>query len=228
MHKRLFIILSFLLICISVQAQKWQKGFFTDVKGSRIPGEIRLQTGRGPIQGEAYIQYRETPKADPIKLSASDLRSFTIGRDSFVVAANGGWSIYELDFVRVALDGPLKLYQAQGYDLDNTGIGIEPGVGIGVGGGTGGLGAGVGGGVSIPIGGGVGDRGSKGNVYFYGTNTANMKPISNPEFVDIMSEVMGDEPDAVEQIRNNQYSLKNVEKLIAYFKSLEAKSATKQ
>jgi len=221
----ILIILFFLLATVTAKSQKWQKGFFTDVKGSRVPGEIRLQSGKGPIRGEAYIEYREEPKARPIKLSASDLRSFTIAKDSFVVAANGGWSAYDLDFVRVALDGPLKLYQAQGYDGGDTGFGVASGLGVGVGGGTGGVGAGVGGGISIPIGGGGGSQSAKGAIYFYGTNTANMKPISNQEFVDVMSEVMGDEPDAVEQIRNNQYSLKNVEKLIAYFKSLEAKSA---
>jgi hypothetical protein len=223
MQKRFLIIASFLLICISVHAQKWQPGYFYDVKGSKMVGQIRMNpSGRTPMQGEAFIEYRENAKASPIKLSASDLRSFVAAQDSFVVAANGGWSNYELDFVRVALDGPIRLFQAQGYDGDgggDSGLSISPGVGIGVGGG--GYGAGIGGGISIPIGGGGFSKGSKGRIYFYGTNTANMKPISNQEFVDIMSEVMADEPDAVDQIKSNKYNLNNIEKLIAYFNQLQ-------
>jgi len=223
MHKRLLIAFSFLLICISVRAQKWQPGVFYDVKGSKVAGQIRLYpSGRGPIKDEAFIEFREDAKSSPIKLSASDLRSFTVAQDSFVVAAPAGWSNYGLDFVRVALNSSLKLYQAQGVGGEGGGSGISPGVGLGVGGG--GYGGGIGGGISIPIGGGGG--GSKGSIYFYGTNTANMKPISNQEFADIMAEVMGDEPDAVEQIKAGKYNLGNIEKLIAYFKKLESKSGS--
>jgi len=222
--RSILIILFFLFATVTAKSQKWQTGVFYDIKGSRVPGQIRLfPSGKSPIKGEAFFEYREDAKSAAIKLSASDVRSFTVAQDSFVVAANGGWSNYELDFVRVALDGPIKLYQAQGFggDGEGSGVGIAPGVGLGVG--SGGYGGGIGGGISIPIGGG-GSRGSKGSIYFYGTNTANMKPISNQGFVDIMTEVMGDEPDAVEEIKANKYNLQNIEKLIAYFKKLESKS----
>jgi len=226
MQKRLLIFLTFLLIVISANAQKWQNGSFYDVKGSKVPGQIRLYpSGKPPIKDEAFIEYREDTKSAAIKLSASDLRSFTVAQDSFVVAANGGWSNYELDFVRVALNTPLRLFQANGGGGGDSGFGISPGVGVGVGGGTGGLGGGVGGGISIPIGG-HGGGGGKGAIYFYGTNTANMKPISNQGFIDIMTEVMADEPEAVEAIKSNKYNLGNIEKLIAYFKKLEAKSGS--
>ncbi len=219
--RSILIILFFLLASVTAKSQKWQQGYFYDVKGNKVAGLLRLYpSGKNPIKDEAFIEYREDSKSTAIKLSASDLRSFTVARDSFVVAANGGWSAYELDFVRVALNTPIRLYQAQGYGgSGGSGIGFGPEIGAGVG--TGGYGGGIGGGISIPIGGG-GRGGSKGSIYFYGSNTANMKPISNQEFVDVMSEVMADEPDAVEQIKNNKYNLGNVEKLIAYFKKLEA------
>ncbi len=218
--RSILIILFFLLATVTAKSQKWQSGTFTDVKGTRVIGQVRLYpSGRGPIKDEAYIEFREDPKSSTIKLSASDLSSFTAAQDSFVVAANGGWSKYALDFVRVALDGPIRIFQAQGYGGSGGGSGLEIGTGIGTGFGSGGFGGGIGGGISIPLGGG---RGPKLSIYFYGTNTANMKPISNQEFADIMIEVMGDEPEAVEQIKLNKYNLNNIEKLIAYFEKLEA------
>ncbi|MDB5010948.1 MAG: hypothetical protein JWQ06_1737 [Mucilaginibacter sp.] len=219
MKKRFLLLFSLLLAAISSEAQKWQPGYFYDVKGSKVTGLIRLYpSGRGPVKDEAFVEYREDAKASAIKLSASDLRSFTVARDSFVVAANGGWSPFELDFVRVALNTPLRLYQAQGYGGGGgSGIGIGPEIGAGIG--TGGFGGGFGGGISIPIGG--GRKGPKSSIYFYGSNTANMKPIDNQNFVDIMSEVMADEPDAVEQIKLNKYNLGSMEKLIAYYNKLQ-------
>src|ERR1700743_3961374 len=143
MQKRLLIFLSFLLSFISANAQKWQNGYFYDIKGNKVPGQIRLYpSGKPPIKDEAFGEYREDSESGVIKLSASGLRSFVVARDSFVVAANGGWSNYELDFVRVALDGAIRLFQASGGGGGDSGFGISPGVGIGGGGGTGGLGGG--------------------------------------------------------------------------------------
>ena len=213
-----------LLVFVSAKAQKWQQGYFYDIRGNKVTGLIRLYpSGRNPIKDEAFIEYKESDKATAIKLSASDLHSFVVAKDSFAVAANGGWSNYELDFVRVALNTPLRLYQAQGYGGTGggSGSGLSVGTGVGTGIGTGGFGGGIGGGISIPIGGG-GRGGSRGSIYFYGTNTANMKPISSQEFIDVMSEVMADEPDAVEQIKLGKYNLGNMEKLIAFFNKLAA------
>jgi len=215
--RSILLILFCLLLTVTAKSQKWQNGYFIDVRGTRNAGQININaSGKQPIKGEAFIEYREDSKSPAIKLSTSDLRSFVVGVDSFVVASTSGWSKYDYDFVRVALTGDLKLYQASGYS-EGDGGGITPDVGIGVGGGNYGGFGGVGGGISVPIGGG-GGRGTKGSVYFYGTNTANMKPISNQEFVDVMTEIMGDEPDIVEQIKANKYNLGNVEKLIAVYK----------
>jgi len=216
--RSILLILFCLLLTVTAKSQKWQNGYFVDVRGARNPGQININaSGKQPIKGEAFIEYREDPKSPTIKLSMSDLKSFVVGIDTFVVAANSGWSKYDYDFVRVAFSGDLKLYQAYGYG-EGGGSGITPDVGVGVGGGSYGGFGGVGGGISVPIGGGGGGRGAKGSIYFYGTNTANMKPISNQEFVDVMVEIMGDEPDIVEQIKANKYNLGNVEKLIAAYK----------
>lgn len=219
--RSIVILLFFLLGYTAVQAQKWQPGNFTDVKGNRETGLIRINpSGKAPIKDEGFIEFREDEKANPYKLSASDLRSFVAGKDSFVVAhapQNASWGKEETDFVKVVLDEPTKLYLAQGgKGSGGSGFGISPGVGLGYG--TGGYGGGVGGGIGISLGGGHGGRGGK-SIYYYGSNTADMKQLTDENFEDIMTDIMGDEPDVVEKIHAHQYTLKNIEKLIAYFKS---------
>lgn len=209
-----------MLLSLAAKSQKWQPGYFYDVKGTKNPGLIRQNpSGKGPIKDEGFIEYKESEKSTPIKLSASDLRSYVAGKDSFIVAVapKGGWSKYELDFVQVAIDAPLRLFIAKGGG-GGSGFAIEPGVGAGIG--TGGFGSGFGGGISIPLGG--GGRGRSKIAYFYGVNTAEMQPLNNENFADVMSEVMGDEPDVVDKIKANEYNLRNIDKLIAYFNKVKS------
>jgi hypothetical protein len=218
------LVLSFLLfvgIIDNVSAQKWLPGYFYDTKGNKEVGLINSNpSGKAPIKNEGFIQFKDDAKADAIKLSASDIKSYVVGRDSFVVAATDLYSDKILDFVRVALDTDLKLYAAFGNDGSGGGSGFSPQFGVGTGIGSGGYGGGLGGGISIPIGGSGGSK--KQAVYFFGSTTADMKPISNQAFIDIMVEIMGDEPDVVEQIRAKKFNLGNIEKLIGYYKTVEA------
>jgi hypothetical protein len=222
--RTILINLCFMLLFLTAKSQIWQSGRFYDVKGNMSAGLIRFGAGgRGPIKDEAFIEYKEDVKAEEMKLSASDLRSFVTGRDSFIVAAPVGWSAYLLDFVQVAVDGPQRLFVVRGGGSGGSGSsGFKPGISIGAGGGTGGggdFGGGIGGGISIPIGrggGGGGGRSGK-TAYFYGENTASMKPITDENFIDVMSEVMGDEPDVVEQIQAKKYGPRSMDKLLTYF-----------
>jgi hypothetical protein len=225
MYRRLFIIFSLILLTISVQAQKWLPGRFTDVKGNIQTGLIRTNPpGKAPIKDEAFIEFKEDNKAEPFKLSASDLRSFVVGKDSFVVAhapQNENWSRNELDFVKVVIDEPVKLYAAQVGSGKGRGFGFSPGIstGIGTGGYGGGFGGAVGGGISIPIG---GRGGSEKTTWYFGENTAEMKRLTNENFEDVMTDIMGDEPDVVDKIRSKVYVLGNIDKLVVYFKQVTA------
>jgi hypothetical protein len=220
-------IILFLMFCFTAaKSQKWQPGNFTDVKGNRETGFIRVNPGgKGPIKDEGFIEFKETEKNNPYKLSASDLRSFVAGKDSFVVAhapKNESWSKEETDFVKVVLDEPTKLYVAQGgKGGGGRGIGFSPGVGVGYG--SGGYGGGLGGGVGISLGGGGGRNGGGKTIYYYGANTAEMARLTDENFEDIMTDIMGDEPEVVEKIKAHKYGLKNIEKLVAYFNELVAK-----
>jgi hypothetical protein len=110
--RSILIILFFMLCFVSAKSQKWQQGSFTDVKGNREAGLIRTNpSGKGPIKGEGFIEFKDNEKTNPYKLSASDLRSFVVGQDSFIVAhapANESWNKEETDFVKVVLDEPIK------------------------------------------------------------------------------------------------------------------------
>lgn len=216
-----------LLTFVSTQAQKWQPGFFIDRRGQKVEGLIRTNpSGKAPIKNEGFIVYKENEKGTETRFSASDIRCFVAGQDSFVVAHapnNETWSKQELDFVKVVLDEEVKLYQlgGEGSSGDGSGLGFHPGVAIGAGGG-GMMGGGLG--VSFGGGGGGGGRSSGGKVtYYYGSNTATMQQLTVENFNDAMMDVMGDEPLAIEAIRSGKYTVGNVNMLIAYFKQLKAK-----
>ncbi|MGZ3765822.1 MAG: hypothetical protein ACXVA2_14225 [Mucilaginibacter sp.] len=222
--RSILIILFFMLTYVSAKSQKWQPGTFTDIKGNIVTGLIRENpSNKGPIKDEGFIEVKDDAKSNPYKLSASDLKSFTIGKDSFVVAhapRNETWTKKELDFVKVALNEETKLYVAvvgTGGGGGN-GIGVSPVVGGGLG--TGGYG-GMGGGVSINLGGGRGG-GKIIATYYYGANTAEMQQLTPLNFRDVMSDIMGDEPQVVEKIQAGQFNLSNMDKLIAYFKEVKA------
>jgi len=234
MNKYTFLIFCFVLIAISAQAQKWQPGHFTDSKGNISAGFIRIDpSARGPVKNEGFIEYKEDKAAKKTKISASAIQSFVMGRDSFVVThapKNQFWPRYELDFVKVAVNEDLKLYATYSeHSAEHYAGGGGSGFSIGIGGGTGfgtrGFGVGVGGGVEIPLGSsGAPGRGGYygGPVYYYGENTAEMKIITNENFADVMTDVMGDEPDVVNKIVAKAYTLQNIDSLIVYFKQVQA------
>jgi hypothetical protein len=219
--RSILIILFFMLTYVSAKSQKWQPGSFTDVKGNKVTGLIRENpSNKGPINDEGFIEFKDDAKSNPYRLSASDLKSFMIQKDSFVVAhapQNTTWTKKELDFVKVVLDEETKLYVANvGTGGGGRGIGISPEFGAGVG--SGGY-SGAGGGVAINLGGG-GGRGKVTSTYYYGANTAEMQQLTPINFKDVMSDIMGDEPDVVDKIQTNQYNFTNINKLIIYYKQV--------
>ena len=49
-----------------------------------------------------------------------------------------------------------------------------------------------------------------------------MQLLTPDNFVDVMSDIMGDEPDVVDKIKQGQFILGNMPQLIAYFKTVKA------
>jgi hypothetical protein len=223
--RSILIILFFMLIVVSAKSQKWQPGYFIDVKGAKVTGLIRSNpAGSGPIKNEGFIEFKDDEKANPYKLSTSDLRSFVAGKDSFVVAhapGNETWAKKDLDFVRVVVDEATKVYATRGAGSGGSGSGIHisPGVGISTGGG---YGTSYGGGIGISLGGGGGGGKKSKMSYYYGSSTASMQHLTDENFTEIMSDVMGDEPEVVDQIRAGKYRLSNIDQLVDHFNKVKA------
>ena len=68
--------------------------------------------------------------------------------------------------------------------------------------------------MGINIGGGGSGKGRVITTYYYGTNTATMQQLTPMNFKDVMSDIMGDEPDVVDKIQTGQFNIFNVDKLI--------------
>lgn len=230
--KSIVVILFFLLITISEksQAQRWLPGHFTDTTGKKDTGLIRIDPpGKGLIKDEGFIQFRKDKKARPFKVSASSLKSFIIRKDSFVVAhapKSETWPQKELDFVEVVLDEDIKLYAGFGGGTGGGGFSI----GLGLGGGFGiplgrNFGVGIGAGTYVPLYG--GDGGYEGIAWYYGENTAKMYRLTDENFEDTMSNIMGDYPEVVEKIHQKVYFLGNLGRLISYYKQVEAADQAK-
>ncbi|MFD0751547.1 hypothetical protein ACFQZS_15450 [Mucilaginibacter calamicampi] len=218
------------LLSFSAIAQKWQQGYFYDKRGVKNVGYVnQTPSGKGPIKNEAFIEFKEYEKDKPMKLSASDMKSYVVGRDSFVVSVSltDDWASEQMDFIRVAINAPLKLYMAKVGNINarQKAVSVNPALSTGYG--SGGLGGGLGGGVSINLG---RNRGGGGThiAYLYGESTNGMKAITEENFIDVMIEVMGDEPAAVEQLRSGKVTLRDMEKIIAYYHKLEDERARRR
>jgi hypothetical protein len=229
----ILVILFFLLVTIAEksQAQRWLPGHFTDTSGKTTVGLLRIDPpGKGLKKDEGFIEFKADKKAKPIKVTASDLKSFVVRKDSFVVAhapKNETWPKKELDFVAVALDEDIKVYAGFG---GGSGRGSGFSIGIGLGGGFGipigrNFGLGVGAGTYVPL---YGEgSGYEGIAWYYGENTAKMYRLTDENFEDTMSNIMGDYPEVVEKIHKKEYFLGNISRLIAYYKQVEAAANTK-
>jgi len=204
-------------------AQKWQPGYFYDIKGNKVPGLIQQgQSGKGPIKNEGFIIYKDNAKANEIKLSARDLKYYVMGKDSFIVAhppSYETWPKAEIDFVKVELDEPLKLYVYYGGSSGSGGGGFRVSPSFAGGIGTGGYG---GGGVGISLGGGGGNNGgTRGATYYFGEGVSGMSQVTPMNFVDVMTDIMADEPQAVEAIQGGKFNITKMEGLIKYYRALK-------
>jgi hypothetical protein len=218
--RSLFLSAFILLLAVSSNGQgslssKFQQGYYYDINGQKVEGYIRTGTGKKLEGNEGYITFKEEDKAPKQNLSASMINGFVIGRDSFIVAHAprvGTWSKNELDFVLVLINTPLKLYA---INASGGGGAVTPGIstGLGIGGGSiGGIGTGIG----LSLGSGMFGGGSH-MVYYFGSDTGSLTELKKQNFIDVMSEIMGDEPEVVEKIKAKKYSLGDMDKLIKYY-----------
>jgi len=219
------LILLFSGIAFSASAQlglnQWDDGYFYDSSGKKVIGQIAVNpSGRGPENNEGFILFRKDKGEEKEKLTASMVRSFVAGKDSFTVAhapRSGAWTGRSIDFVKVLVNEPLKLYATTGDSRNGGGMGpgIRPSFGIG----GGSFGTGMGGGLGINLGGGRGGKGK--SAYFYGDNPNNLTELRKDNFIEVMSEIMASEPEIVEKIKNKKYKYGNMDELVLDFYKLK-------
>lgn len=230
--RTLLLSICILLLSIVLKAQgKFVPGYYYDINGEKVPGLInRYPSGKGIMKNEGFIEFKEDVKAQPQRLSASMIHGFVIGRDSFVISHaprfGGPWTSNELDFVQVIVSGPTNLYMIAGGSGGNGGGGggsrIKPMISTGIG--TGGVGMGGGIGINLGGGGGNGGGGTR-NGYYYGETTGTMQLFKKETFIETMGDVMGDEPQIVEKIRDGTFNVDNIDGLVKYYKIIVASHA---
>ena len=218
------LILLFSAITFSASAQlglnQWDDGYFYDASGNRVIGQIVANpSGRSPQDSEGFILFRKDKGEEKEKLTASMIRSFVAGKDSFTVAhapRSQEWTGRSIDFVKVLVDEPLKLYATTG---GGNGGGMSPGIrpSFGIGGGS--FGAGVGGGLGISLGGGRGGRGK--SAYFFGDDANHLTELTRENFMPVMSEIMASEPEIAEKIKTKKYKYGKMDDLIFDFYKLK-------
>ncbi len=222
---RLLLFGLFSLSAFSASAQlglnQWDDGYFYDANGQKFIGQIVVNpSGRGPQNNEGFILYRKDKGEEKETLTASMVRSFVAGKDSFTVAhapRAENWTGRSIDFVKVLVNEPMKLYATTGG-----GGGMSPGISPSFGLGGGSFGSGIGGGLGINLGGGRGGKGK--NTYYYGDDANSLKELKRDEFIPIMSEIMASQPEIVEKIKNKKYRYGQMNQLILDFYALKEAS----
>lgn len=233
--KIIVLLFSILLLAFNTKAQfgggKFEPGYYYDINGQKVDGFIdRNPSGKGIVKNEGFIVFKEEDKAPKQRLSASMIHGFVVAKDSFTIAhapQYGAWSKNELDFVKVIVNGPTKLYAINGNSNGGGGSGIRLTPALSTGIGTGGS-SGIGSGVGITLGGGGGGSGGGTNriTYYYGESTTTMVELKPQTFIDVMTDIMGDEPQVVEKIRNKTFNYNNMDSLVKYFKQIESSHKT--
>lgn len=254
MRKSLLMLGILSIIAVSAKSQTWEPGYYTDVQGVKYAGIIRASPGgKGPIEGEGYIEFKDSEKGEVIPLSTSDLQYFVAGQDSFVVAkapAKSNWSKVTTDFVRVVLNEDVKIYALRiadgmpasykgsshtrkrstaaslllgGYSTDRNSAIAQNTIVT-----KDGLYKGTTA-YTIPVASntitsGPSKQGSNyKKLYYYGGAPSELQNITDANFKEAIVAVMKSQPKVAEYIVANPFGLDNIEALIAYFNKEKAK-----
>jgi hypothetical protein len=192
MHK-IFTFLFFLVTVTHAGAQQknvlgeWNPGYYYDLQNNKIIGEIKWSApNRSPFKGAGdNIAFRINMDEKKQKISTTQLKSFVIGIDSFVVSHNKDLELYPVLFVLI--DRPTKLYVR--LRTNNTYMG-------GFNGGAGSFYTGL-------------DQ-----TYYYGADPNNIIELDSDNFIKVMSDIMSDRPDLVTQIQNKKFKKGSLQKLL--------------
>ncbi|TWR27041.1 hypothetical protein FPZ42_08390 [Mucilaginibacter achroorhodeus] len=194
--RKLLLLLCILSITISTKAQlfgkHWDEGSYYDLQGVKHQGLISWTAPQKSLfNGDGdEIFYKTQKDADMVKIKSSELRSFIIGVDSFVVSKNEIFKRKPFLNVLVNTNDTLKIYRSMEKRS-------SPGIGFGVGS----IGA-----VTAMVG--ASFNYTK-KAYYYGKNPNNVIKIDNKNFTEVTSKILANIPLIVKEIESK--SLRDME-----------------
>jgi hypothetical protein len=197
----LFCILS---ITISAKAQffsrNWTEGAYYDSVGIKHDGLIAWEAPQSSIfTGKLdYIRFKPKKDADGLKIYAQGFKSFVLGEDSFAVSKSA--LLAKNPFLKVLINNndTTKLYVYLIAKKMNVG---------GIAGSFGMFTAGLG--LSLKY---------FSSTYYYGTNPDNLTKLDKKQFIEVMTRIMADKPEAVKRIKDKKLRYGDMEDLLYFYK----------
>lgn len=181
--------------------QKWEPGKYYTKDGKAINGLINYETqekGFLGSPGSAFIFYKTDREAKKKKIAPDSLKAFVIGMDSFVVSHFN--ELKTTPFLQVVVDkGRLKLYFSTVAKRSGSGMHMNVN---GTFSGAPGLGS-----------------ATEKTTSYYGEDPDHIKELDRKNFIDVMSQIMADKPDVVNDIQNKKYRLGSIYDLVSYYRT---------
>lgn len=201
---RIYLILLFAFSSLMAKAQlfglipinKFEKGYYYDLNNQKIIGKIDIKaSSRSILFKDQFILYKVDNFKPEIKVTLDGIKSVVIGADSFIVAHTPPVQFYKVEF-----DGALKIYSTSEYESVPTVTGAHgPG--------------------PMFVGGGM--VSSKKTVYLFGKSTDSLSLINRKNFIEVMPQIMADNPEVVGLILNKTYKYGSIKDLISVYNRMK-------
>jgi hypothetical protein len=202
--RKILLLLCILSITISAKAQffsrNWTEGIYYDSVGVKHTGLIAWEAPKSSIfSGKLdYIRFKPKKNVDGAKIYSKDFKSFVMGEDSFVVSKN--ILLEKNPFLKVLVNNAdtTRLYAYL--------IAKEVKVG-GIAGSVGMFTTGLG--LSLKY---------FSSTYYFGSNPNNLTKLDKKNFIETMSKIMADKPEAVARIKNKKLRYGDMEDLLYFYR----------
>jgi hypothetical protein len=202
--RKILLLLCILSITITAKAQffsrNWTEGAYYDSVGIKHGGLIAWEAPTSAIYlGRLdYIRFKPKKDADGAKIYARGFKSFVMGEDSFVVSKSALLAKNPFLKVLVSNNDTTKLYAYL--------VAKQIPVG-GIAGSFGMLTAGLG--FSLKY---------FSSTYYYGTNPDNLTKLDKKQFIEVMTRIMADKPEAVTRIKNKKLRYGDMDDLLYFYR----------
>jgi hypothetical protein len=199
--RKILLLLCIINITVSADAQlfgrHYEEGCYYGLDGVKHAGFVSwtapqpsFLTGKGD-----RIYYKPEKKSDNLKIPSDQLKSFVLGADSFVVSKN---ELFEKKpFLSVLLNTNIKLYSSTVTKSSGSMMTMGP------------YGNMTMSGASFKYG---------KETYYYGPDPDNITKLEKKQFIDVMSRIMADNPEAVSRIKNKKLRYGDMKDLLYFYK----------